>query len=88
MFPLELLPHRKHITGVSVSAADIDGDGLVEVALGMASFELPFDATQNQDEYEQEFLFFDRADHGAVLMFTLGYSKEMLPESNSTLALM
>ena len=52
LFPGGLLPHRSEMFGTSITASDLDGDGLVEVAVGVAGYEVPFSAKYPHDVYE------------------------------------
>jgi len=73
LFPGGLLPHRSEMFGTSIAASDLDGDGLVEVAVGMAGYEVPFSAKHPHDVYKGSAAGQQRRDQGAVLMFTLGF---------------
>lgn len=88
LFPIGMLPHGGRSFGVFVSAADLDGDGLLEVAVGCQAFETPFDGTRVHSEYKAEFPNnFNRQDQGAVLMFTLGFSAAMSGSRNASSSL-
>jgi len=67
----------------SMSAADIDGDGLVEVAIGLMAKDVQFDAKYASDYAARV----NSANAGGVLLFTLGSSKAMQPTSEQSIAI-
>lgn len=85
LFPHGILPYRMGITATSISAADLDGDGLLEVAVGIESYEVPFDARRRQDQYQSEHL--PNARQGGVILFTLGLGPHMNESSPATVSI-